>query len=686
MLNTSILVNATDTKFKSKALADFTQSIADKYGTMIAFIEQFVINLDEDIFSNYFELSNGIVSGLTDSFSSLWHSHLGVNLDSLASFNFGYMNWRDVIIHIARDLYNEDEEISLSPSMFLSVNDADGNVIGYAHEFDVINAIQMNYHSTVAYNAAVSAVSEVSTSDRLTVFRDKLASTFSDAYADFSGSINRYLDILSCPDSSIALDNLIKDLSLDQLSQDNNAYCKTLSETKLGKYTGANPMASYDMSNVGSAIVTVGRVAAKVIKGAISSLINLGSRLVRKAANIVKANTSNPVDLKVINDAGDACYSIDQFCWNDTGSFTFLKSQLPSVSNVDVVLQELNEDAEYVYKYKFISGEILFSFNNISGEYESVAVDLYKIAVKPYILDPAIVAAIANSVPGMHCEYSGLSIKIGFTNVEVENYEALTSFYSKLSSARPYLDVTNENEDLMYLGLKLGAALTSSIIEYGYQQMINSDPVEWASSYNFIDIETTSDVTNEDFLRAASGYNGTGFSFGSFGDGALNTSSTYFSRQLFRVLVAQKMDQYNNPLDYCFVPYQKGVDSFELSRFAIKTDQENYEATTKFLDGVVAFALLAVAAIAIGVTIKAVSNQILKKALQTKSILDNKMWSGEKLTASELRLYKRATKRSNILSSLSGNIRKTDNYNSDNSEVITNSANWLNNSISDLIK
>lgn len=659
MLQSQILINGSSIKFKAQALADFTSALADKYGKVIEFLQRVIGSSDEELNTWFWHLKDGTVLVL-QSLKDLWIETLGFPVESICSLPIGYITWEEVLLYIS---YRIDEQVEGTIFPDINLTNADGEIVGKLDKStDLLNLIQMNYHSTISFAAASEACAINGVSDRLTVFRDTISSVFNDAYSDLSGSIARFVQVLKIDDASVALDSLIAGLSLDKLAEDGNAV-DTMNKTDLGLYTGANPMAAYDASSVTDAVIQTGRIAARVIKGAIEGITNVTKKLIRKIGNFFKTNTYDPVDLQVVNEDSSAAYSIDAFCWSrDAHDISFHTSQLPIQRDIPSFINSFNgSHGGFTHKYEFISGEILFYFDSIDYDESSELINVHglKWALKPYAVNIGRVKQIAEYSPDMHFEIAENKLKLAFMNVDDGNFNAFGAFLGTLSVSNPLLDVTSDNEPEMLNGINFGRALCVAILEYGYAQLMSYRADDYG--YWITEVAHVSEgVTNADFVYAASGFNDLGQNeYNHIAEGVPTSSLVFFERRLIQILAAQKSDEFVNPFGYCFIPYRKNIDTFNSSRFGIKTDYENASNVNSFLDGVVAFTIVAAAAIAIGIGVKALSNAITRAALSVKSSLDAKIRSGAKLSASELSKYRRANSRVNCVQSLAGNLRSS---------------------------
>lgn len=355
---------------------------------------------------------------------------------------------------------------------------------------DITLTINSILEETTALYAACKSATIENVADRIVAFNDTLSSTFSNVYDAGSKGISYFRGIISTVGATTQniLTTLTSAIGIESRDESTNIF----SETDVGKYTGASPVPSIDLSTAKGVIKATGAV---IVAGAkkIWSLLSKGfSWVVRKTKQYIINPILSPYDLKKISDS--EYYSIDKFSLPQNGLDTIILANLKDKNGLSYPYDVQSKVADAMdnqwFKCETIFGEILIQFHKqISNDLTTgLTAD---VNIKPYCINPETLSRCAqypcyyysnvglgkfSKVDDKFINYDGHSISFGFdtdhiwpqsTPIDATNSRTMDAMYIRKQdfisfcmalklAPDLYLDPTEDNEKQMFSGFLTG--------------------------------------------------------------------------------------------------------------------------------------------------------------------------------------------------------------------------------------
>lgn len=519
--------------------------------------------------------------------------------------------------------------------------------------------LQTQLHSVTTLAGAAKAMIHESLTERLTYFRDYITRTFSNGYADLSNSLSYYTDLLeqcNTPESFIA--SIRNAMEVDELASDDSQ--KELEDTNIYDYTGASPMGALDFSSAVAAAGSVIRTGAKVVKNVITGVLGLGAKLFSWIGGKIYNVAINPYDLEIIDDNASS-YTIDGWQYQTSGTI-----QIQSTNNMGITKKDIDAiDLSKPVQMQTLAGECIFTGMSRQGNYAIGGTWMFK----PRPINPMVITAVLSEYQSVL--HSGISVT-----------ELQQMFYRLSQSPGIYLD-TDANERDMIIGFKCAYFLQLAINWAARFEMDNANettpdpratfeafPNYWNAFKQILDeiliqnqgSGVPSTVTNADFIKIASGWNGSTFpsltTYVPYATGIREGYEyLYQSNALWSFLlnawIANRVQRSYFPVDYNFVPYTTHNVGFQKARFRVKTDAENQNAFNTFLTVAIIVVVVATVAITALVKLKKAANLANFNAAGKQRQIENALANGQPVSKADYKAWRKAKRKANLLSGFS---------------------------------
>jgi hypothetical protein len=657
MISTKILTEGADDAFRLRAFRDYTAARTQDYQDLILSISRLTEETPLDInvtVDNFHAVASDIVSNFTDL--------SGFDGQSYICFNRGYITKNDLFTSIVES--NLISAYSLDIDNYSTTLKKPDNTTAQSDVLEIIDELKENLHSVVCLQAACEAmdIAKEDISARLSVFSAKIKEVFANEYNDISNTAT-YLrnSILQSNTISGFLASLKQSMNTDELSGDNTDF--VVENSDFSQYAGTSPMCALATGAVkGLGIVSaVINVGAKVIANVVSGVVNFAKGLFSKATSYVNRVFVDPYDVEVIDKKADS-YTVDGWCAPiQVADRTMVRRGITDWYNNEAVQKWIRNSKKW-FKYSNIGIECLFKYDRaylVDGPNNTydLLVDGVKMYVKARSVNPDLFNPLLT--PTLNVEYQGTITPTEFCNL------------LQLMKQNPDLYVAApDDEKKQYDAFNCGYRLGGLILGMGLKEVENSIAgtpdamitvlsnmcLNYSYTGNWYDWEQRSTaVTNRDFVLQLSGMkeNGSSLEINPI-LGNNKVSADYLAKDLLKLILYAFQDQVDDPLNYSFVPYRLEKEGWSTATFKVKTDHQNADALEKFVTIATVIIIVAVVAVSAIIAIKKIARARYFSALSKRSRLDAKLWNGEKLTSSEMRVYRRSSRileRSSFISS-----------------------------------
>ena len=703
-MDNTLLINLSDLEFRLKAFTEYCEHRQKNYQEIMA-------QLSSDLSSIPDDGDEGVIPSLPEG---------SFNDESSILLNGGYIKLGDLRQRMfsAFSNYVVNGVPLENESSLVNLKDAAGKVVGSYSPTSILDQVREGLHSITCLVAANKAVASNSVSEAITVYRDEIQSQFSNAYSDISNTGAMMKNLLEKTTGNLSeyFSNLDAMMNLPALAADNST--EVPMNDSFSEFCGASPASALcsDLKKTGEVVSSVVNVGAKVVGGIVAGIFSLGKALFRKAVDYVHETLVDPKDLKL--EKSGLAYSIDGFCYQ--GSFTE-RFSLFTGSTSDAVYSALLAYKGKWLAYDSKLGSLLVRITDIAKDASPSGVGAYYITydckARPKSADVhnfIVNTLIPNSkfTGGLDSTGQADSTKpflaghgvswyyLDFSTQNPTNFNTVYSLLNELAgSTITYLDDSASEFDLLRSFLEswqLFKLMLFMNTSSNTNTSLVSDPV-----FCCVDREQNlltyldGSVKNRDFVTVASGYayNKNGVSVGSDNNQWINsqTNSTMNDRICFYILdsgpqylaadtsslhnpswglkgasadwisgfLFHVYDELQHPIDYAFFPFTNDTWDLPSCKWIITSDETNRKAASTFVIAAITVVVVAAVAITASVLVKKISNVLTKRASERKSVLDQKMWNGERLTNKEWKQYKRASRKLSASSLINKGLQET---------------------------
>jgi len=576
--------------------------------------------------------------------------------------------------------FNPEPELWVKSEVqkFIQLVDGLGNKVAQLSIADVGEELQSMLHSVVCLAGACFAMELDNISERLSYFRDYISRTFNNAYTLASNAGSFFTNLLEkARDALTFMQNVKESMGVDDAADDNSPFVN--GNSQVGLYTGASPLGPLDFGSAVNIATSTIKTGAKVVANVIGGILGLGAKVIGSAVSKVISVATNPDDMYIV-DNKQLSFTTDG--WQ-------IQSAMPSPEVYFINISEPDFVGVIAGKEKLgintLFGEILFQnvdaeyginkqdkgFVKFKGEFcyrlKPLNWDLIKSIIQPYVPSSGGSMTIGNMLSiltTLRSNYPGIYVDANDTEVNIlRGLRASYILWSHFAMHANIIATTSSGEpDTNDLGMS---------------------KVAWDGIVNNVE-SIIGSVTNAMFVTALSGYNFSTSAFpiwngplpGSYnppvGHGPQNEICLIGVYHL-GAYCQNRVERKVYPLSYHFYPFTSDYTKFSLPRFAIKTDQENYEAWNKLATTMIVVAVVAVVAIGAIVKIKRLARNANWKAMGLQRDIENNLAKGIPPTKSQMRQLRRNKLKAKLLgypvSSLQGSLTPETNQCQDYSEV-----------------
>lgn len=690
-MNAKIFNAISDSEFRIKAFSDYCDDTQQAYQKLLQAetmaLEQIPDDPDDDNPIDFDSAAESILESLN------------ISPTNMLLFNEGYISSKDYIISLMRGFHETivNEQGTLQDSM-VRLKDASGKTVSIVNLDQLTLEVKENLYSITALCAANAAATIDNVADRISVYNDKLTSIFQNAYSTVSSTATYLRTMISDANfkSSDYLEKVDALTGISRLAEDDSSALPN--DMDITKFTGANPACPLNFNGVFSAVGTAFNVGLKVVGGILKVGASLVGKVFSKVKNFFHKTIVDPYDLEEINSSAGS-YTVDGwrynvgpydestrkgndfFDFNDT--FNSYLNNLPA-SVIDSYINKW-------VKYETIFGEVMFKLDHWTkggSLYEFFPYTQFK----PKALNPDAVYLSAKTVWGENATDPQRRF-INSTDDKKPTLEELLTFIDNLKNQPDLYLSTDANEKKLCLSFVCAQCLNDYFSQCAFYEMVNSisdsdtdykyPAFTMLNVDDWIAIDLTRKVTNIDFVESCSGWSQAHQEFGQFtvgpNNGGVQWSSTPFpfgsvpdfAKNYFLAWILNRADREVNPINYTFVPYRNNVDSWNESRFRIKTDAENQQAFNTLLTVAIVTVLVATLAISSTILIKKAVRSLYMKRTAALGKMDNAMWNGQTLTKKEQKKYIRLQRKLNGSTALSSGLQDSTNLFSSVSDAVS---------------
>lgn len=675
-----------DPDFRIKAFSDYCDDTQQAYQRILQAesmaIEAIPDDPDEDANIDYEAKAIDILNSLD------------ISPNNMLLFNGGYISSKDYISALIRgfDETIVHEQGSLHDKI-IDLKNAAGEVITSINLDEASLQIKENLYSLTALCASNAAATMDNVADRLSVYNDKLNTIFKNAYSTVSSTATYLRSFLASPNFSpdTYLDQINSIMGITALAADQSTAVPD--DMDITKYTGANPACALNFNGVFNAVGTVFNVGLKIVGGILSVGANLVGRVFKRITNFFHQTLVDPMDLEEINSKASS-YTVDGWRFN-VAPYNSQSGIGADWYNTDepfaAYVSNLTDDEISDYKGKWIKyetlfGELIFSisdFSHVSNSYEF----LPYVQFKPKSLNVDLVYQCAKEVWGeaeVTPSTPGRKIQSDVTVDEI------LEFLDKLRNQSGLYLTTDADEKKLCLSFCCSSHISGWLSKCAYIEMLNSLQTSIVYPYpkfemcdidDWIKVDLTRNVTNIDFIGAVTGWDAvnkvyTLYSMVPHDKDLAWTNNPFpgsndFGKYFLYAWILNRADRKVHPVDYTFVPYRNNVDTWNESRFRIKTDAENQSAFNTLLT----IAIVTVAVVALSITTTVLLKKVIRNLYMKRTAivgqLDNAMWNGKTLTKAEKKKYIRLQRKLNGSKALSSGLQDSENLFSSISDAVS---------------
>ena len=656
-----------------KALVDAFSSDYSYNGLDLTSLPRFfTIHTSDDIIAKDPEL-NAIISNITRNELD----KLGLDPESEYTLDEGFVTFKTLF-----STYIFHANLNLTDSE-LEVDAKDGQekpIVGFSlNADDIMESIKTNFASATAWAQGFAALCSDNVSDALATFDANIGAIISATNERFAASVATVKAVIASTKANVTafIDTASEMLGWNKVR---DSAFTTVSDTDVAAYTGASPLSAINLKTASGIAKATGKTLLAAGYGMWMGIKAVGKKLWNKVRPTVMALTSNPEDLSVINQT-DLSYTISGWCFNNENQVTTLStSPISSVSTEQVaakIKQALTGKVGSWVSMDTYFGILMIRINDITIPGGSVVLK-YDYQFKPKCMNVKSLLRFGVIRYEKHTD--------GKRFLRIASGSSFwTSYKAWINTGDIYAD-DDSSEGEKSLGFYVAVMLLNNLFCAAFadnEHLVNDPKFGWVFStfsesdgfmesygdgnatltsagnvkspiFHSLLVDWTGDfptaVTNQDFLRRASGYlvnqyGNTKFCYvprnvdGSVDRNAGATVSLAFV-PLLAMWIYQQVDKLDNPTDYCFIPYTNGSLDFPEGRYRIKTDAENANIANTIANALITIVVVVAAVLICKSILKFFRTKKMAK-LQTKiAIQDNAMWSrGKVLSAKEQHKY-----------------------------------------------
>lgn len=645
-------------EFRLRAFSDFTAKKSEQYSRLIE-AQTFVVNgLKIGPGDKWTKPSKGILTNLL-------YVRYGFNPESKILTDYGYISIIDYMLAVGSSVAAEDrEEVESFLDYAAPIYNARGEKVKDIAVGSLIESVKNQYHSIICLDAANAAMASSSIADRITIFKNKITEVFESGFSAATNSMQYFSSLIQKATSVDDYLNILdRDSGITMMANDEH-YGDTPANFDIYNYTGCSPAGPLCFNNVWSSITSVWNAGCKIVSNFFTNVWNGFRSWFNNGVSYIHETVIDPYDIYISNKDDAAFPSVSNISYsfkNRTIDTTTSGGTIPSF------ISDVGPDmVGHTYVMKFIFGEYLFKITKFENN-----IVTYDCSFKPASITFNAFKTLLNALNTV--DRGGDYYFFDFSNRSILQAIPSRIMNSLAVLDRIYCSPDIDGEKEMYSGFCYaltianiaGQAIVSESFDVPQPIMISTNiPVDIASFREYV--TTASNyvsanfgvITNLDFIKAVSGWNGTDFAepLCVLGDSYSSSPET----PLLIALLENLCQEVSTPVDFPFLPYRKDQETFSDSKFKIKTDQENMDAFNKFAQAIIIVTVAVIVSVTAIVAAKKITNSLYMKRVAAKGVLDNKMWNGKSLTKAEKRKYLRLERQLNASSFITSGLLSSD--------------------------
>lgn len=577
------------------------------------------------------------------------------------------------------------------PTSNMTLKDLSGTTISTSFSLssdDIFDQLKAAASSAIAWGFGFAAMSKDTMADKLAYFEAQIKSFISDTTESFASSVNVVRARIAEASDNI---NNFFDIAAEELGWNSlkNDTLLSVDETDVYSYTGASPLGSINTSLASKVATTVGKVVLGVGLGIFEGAKKLLSKAWNKVKPYVKAVTEDPVDIGLC-DESDKSYTIANWMYHREHVTLYCSNKSTYDRDSQYQLEGILED-----KYdKWISidtffGELQFCIHWVDSEYggNNTTINMsYRFKPKCLNYRAMVKRGLVFKMAPQGVPTYNDKVVVGLTALDNTSLGRWVDF---ATSGELYPE-NDEDEKYVYMGYVFAIGLMDQLLRQTFWEVYDfqhdADPAKAWSVGDFANYPNASGVdvnllqyhnpvfyyytrqmvadtddywvpatvSNLDFLKIASGYyddNGTNrFDifmhnpdnvYSPIGNTAKGTLNSIVACAVY-TFIMQQVDRNCFPSEYLYVPYYN--NSYELSsgRYKIKTDADNANVANIIANAIIIIAVVLIVVFVAKTVLKIRKQRKIAKLTQTVGELDNQMWNGKRMNATQRWKYFRA--------------------------------------------